>query len=175
MKLYWNAQLFVVQGSGFGASFRPKLLQEIQAVTDCMCVCVCVCVIWVVIRAISFSLFGIQKLSFATLTPQASMTHPQNCFHSWAVNGVSDLPPFSLQLWATVSAILFTLTRTWQLIRCSLKMRVQTLVPHLTSQHLLFPLRRYIILSDNSHSCYNQTASHEAGSSELATIPICRE
>ena len=60
------------------------------------------------------------KLSFATLTPPASMTHPQNYFHSWAVNEGSDLAPFTLELWATVSAILITLARTWQLIRCSL-------------------------------------------------------
>ena len=80
--------------------------------TDHVCVCVCVCKISCNKSNQLHSLFGMQKLSFATLTPPASMTHPQNRFHSWAVNGGSDLAPFSLELWATVSAILFTLART---------------------------------------------------------------
>lgn len=75
-------------------------------------VSVCVCKISCNKGTQLHSLFGMQKLSYATLTPPASMTHPQNCFHSWAVNGGSDLAPFSLELWATVSAILFTLART---------------------------------------------------------------
>jgi hypothetical protein len=44
-----------------------------------------------------------RKVSPHSADQAVSMTHPLNFFHSWAVNGGSELEPFSLQLWATVS------------------------------------------------------------------------
>ena len=75
-------------------------------------VCVWVCKISCNKGSQFHSLIGMQRLSYATLTPPASTTHPQKCFHSWALKGGSDLTPFSLALWVTISAILFTLART---------------------------------------------------------------
>ena len=113
------------------------------------------------------------KLSFATLTPPASMTHPQNYFHSWAVNEGSDLAPFTLELWATVSAILITLARTWQLIRCSLTITDECPNSDAAASdfptNLLFPLTEMLFCLTTRTT---QPVSYEAGRASLATIPI---
>jgi hypothetical protein len=74
---------------------------------------------------------------FSRCTPQNAnhhhMTHPLNYFHSWAVNGGSDLALFSLQLWATVSTS-FTLAQNSQ-VTCSVTItRLSKFLPgHYTS------------------------------------------